>query len=257
MLAATLYFADDQLVAVACAMIYAAQLAILLRLRPCMSLAPAAHERQHAALCRSLLALCAACLRPISSQPSQLSKACALVTPSHSSRDGCGSCTHRCGRRLTDRAVPRRRQGRSHLDVPRLLAGRFHRYHRESLTASDRLRRRRQRLRGRPLRRASALVDRLPVTMSIWITLRDATRVASNFLQTLPATMDDEPASRTMTQAYAKPRAYAQPHAQVWQTRREVTLDFTALLRHLHRGRAVSQRHPHRGVAAARLPGAA
>ena len=160
MLAATLYFADDQLVAVACAMIYAAQLAILLRLRPCMSLAPAAHERQHAALCRSLLALCAACLRPISSQPSQLSKACALVTPSHSSRDGCGSCTHRCGRRLTDRAVPRRRQGRSHLDVPRLLAGRFHRYHRESLTASDRLRRRRQRLRGRPLRRASALVDR-------------------------------------------------------------------------------------------------
>ena len=93
--------------------------------------------------------------------------------------------------------------------------------------------------------------------MSIWLTLRDATRGASILLQTLPATMDDEPASRTMTQAYAKPRAYAQPHAQVWQTRREVTLDFTALLRHLHRGRAVSQRHPHRGVAAARLPGAA
>ena len=39
--------------------------------------------------------------------------------------------------------------------------------------------------------------------MSIWITLRDATRGASNLLQTLPATMDDEPASRTMAQAHA------------------------------------------------------
>ena len=44
----------------------------------------------------------------------------------------------------------------------------------------------------------------LPVSMSIWITQRDATRVASNFLQTLPATTDDEPACRTMTQACAK-----------------------------------------------------
>jgi hypothetical protein len=53
-LAATLYFADAQLVAVACAVIYAAQLVILLRLRPCTSHAPAAHERQRATLCRML-----------------------------------------------------------------------------------------------------------------------------------------------------------------------------------------------------------
>ena len=50
----------------------------------------------------------------------------------------------------------------------------------------------------------AAVLASVRVTMSIWITQRDATRVASNFLQTLPATMDDEPASRTMTQAYAK-----------------------------------------------------
>ena len=37
----------------------------------------------------------------------------------------------------------------------------------------------------------------------------------------------------------------------------EGVADFTALLRRPLRGRAVSQRHPQRGVAAARLPGAA
>ena len=49
----------------------------------------------------------------------------------------------------------------------------------------------------------TCVAQHLPVSMSIWITLRDATRGASNLLQTLPATMDDEPASRTMAQAHA------------------------------------------------------